>query len=86
MVISCVLGSYVDGTYGYSRTKPPRCSTLTYVKEPLLTIQNYILYINKYTYLFFILISPSFNIMCVHRDDKNTRARRYPRIKSAMGS
>jgi len=29
MVIICVLGSYVDGFYGYSQAKPPRCSTKT---------------------------------------------------------
>ena len=28
MVISYVLGSYVDRSYSYSRTKPPRCSTV----------------------------------------------------------
>jgi len=27
MVIICVIGSYVDGSCGYSRARPPRCST-----------------------------------------------------------
>jgi len=33
MVIICVLGNYVDESYGYSRSKLPRCSTR--VPQPL---------------------------------------------------
>jgi len=38
MVIICVLGSYVDGLYGYSQAKPPRCSTIFKIKDNLVIL------------------------------------------------
>jgi len=36
MVIICVLGSYVDGFYGYSQAKASRCSTISFIQIILI--------------------------------------------------